>query len=247
MWIWWLDHLLDKERVGWSQRAVVNGLIPRWRSVTSSIPRGHYWVLELFNIFVSGTDCTLRKFANDTKLSVAVNMLEEGMLSKGTWMGLEGGPLWTLKFKKAKCTLAEASPSTNTSRAENVLRAVEGLRGAGWWEVQNELPKCDCSSKSQPCPLMHQEQGGTKSSEVTVSLYFLYLLWGHTCSTASSSWASNTRRTGFLLHHCNAQYKGTLLKMRVRQHYHDTGNDVAQPIILFTQSTKNHQTNKEHS
>lgn len=98
-----VDQLLDKERVGWSQRAVVNGSIPRWRSVTSGIARGHYWDLELFNIFVSGIDCTLRKFASDIKLSVAVNTLEEEMLSKETWTCLEGGPVWTLKLKKAKC------------------------------------------------------------------------------------------------------------------------------------------------
>ena len=56
--------------------------------------------LTLFNIFVgdmdSGIECTLSKFANDTKLCGAVDTLEgREVPSRGTWTGWRGGPVQT--------------------------------------------------------------------------------------------------------------------------------------------------------
>ena len=100
----WIRNWLD----GCTERVAVNGSMPKWSPEKSGTSQGLVLRSMLFNIFPgnveSWIECTLSKFAGDTKLSGLVDMLEGRDTTQRVLDRLEK---WVhanfMKFNNTKC------------------------------------------------------------------------------------------------------------------------------------------------
>ncbi|XP_027527392.1 phosphoglucomutase-like protein 5 [Neopelma chrysocephalum] len=126
-----LRHTQDKATIQGSQhgftkdRLCLTGLMALYDGVTTMADKGSAWGQMLFNIFTNDIDseveCTLRRFADDLKLSGAIDTTEGRGIIKGDVDKLEK---WAhespMRFHKSKCKVLRLGQSN--PRHEYTLR-----------------------------------------------------------------------------------------------------------------------------
>ena len=111
----WVKSFLEDRQ----QRVIVNGTKSNWRTVTSGVPQGSVLGPVLFLIFINDLpdtiNCTLKFFADDTKLYKVINTNEDSKnLQENIYKACDWATKWQMTFNTKKCKIMHIGPKETT-------------------------------------------------------------------------------------------------------------------------------------